>query len=63
MSNDDSLATTDANAEKVSGLSLVKLTRSGLVLLTFPADNSVDTVDILSNIFQSLESGTSKLPQ
>ncbi|KAI3982977.1 hypothetical protein MKX01_010460 [Papaver californicum] len=41
-------------------LSLVKLTRSGLLLFTFPRRCSPDTVDILSKIFQSLGSGNLK---
>ncbi|GMH06727.1 hypothetical protein Nepgr_008567 [Nepenthes gracilis] len=39
-------------------LSLVKLTRSGLLLFTFPRDSSLDPVSIASNIIQSLECGT-----
>ncbi|OVA14263.1 THUMP [Macleaya cordata] len=41
-------------------LSLVKLTRSGLLLITFPRNNSPDTVDIVSNIIHSLDSGNLK---
>ncbi|KAI3921134.1 hypothetical protein MKX01_036113 [Papaver californicum] len=37
-------------------LSLVKLTRSGLLLFTFPRSCSADTVDIVSKISQSLGS-------
>ncbi|XP_026402798.1 uncharacterized protein LOC113298311 [Papaver somniferum] len=37
-------------------LSLVKLTRSGLLLFTFPRSCSPDTVDIVSKIFESLGS-------
>ncbi|KAK6921539.1 THUMP domain [Dillenia turbinata] len=43
-------------------LSLVKLTRSGLILLTFPKDNSGDTVDIVAKIHQSLKSGSLRPP-
>ncbi|OMO60763.1 hypothetical protein CCACVL1_23888 [Corchorus capsularis] len=43
-------------------LSLVKLTRSGLLLLTFPSENSPDTIDIVSDIFWDLESGSLKSP-
>ncbi|OMO72631.1 hypothetical protein COLO4_27543 [Corchorus olitorius] len=43
-------------------LSLVKLTRSGLLLLTFPSENSPDTIDIVSDIFRDLESGSLKSP-
>ncbi|MCL7031575.1 hypothetical protein MKW94_018775 [Papaver nudicaule] len=41
-------------------LSLVKLTRSGLLLFTFPRSCSADTVDIVAKIFQSLGSGNLK---
>ncbi|XP_042493285.1 uncharacterized protein LOC122072911 isoform X2 [Macadamia integrifolia] len=44
-------------------LSLVKLTRSGLLLFTFPKENSSDVIDIVSNIFHSLDSGNLKPPQ
>ncbi|XP_054805807.1 uncharacterized protein LOC129308604 isoform X2 [Prosopis cineraria] len=43
-------------------LSLVKLTRSGLLLFTFPRNALVDTVDIVSNIIQSLGSGSVSSP-
>nr|DAD32526.1 TPA_asm: hypothetical protein HUJ06_011377 [Nelumbo nucifera] len=43
-------------------LSLVKLTRSGLLLLTIPRNSSYNTVDILSNIFCSLDSRSLKAP-
>ncbi|XWS34398.1 hypothetical protein CRYUN_Cryun21dG0035400 [Craigia yunnanensis] len=43
-------------------LSLVKLTRSGLLLLTFPGENSLDTIDIVSDIFRDLESVSLKSP-
>lgn len=48
--------------EKSDVLSLVKLTRSGLVLFKFPFDKSPAVVDIVSQIFQSLESGILKSP-
>ncbi|MCD7454423.1 hypothetical protein HAX54_024822 [Datura stramonium] len=48
--------------EKNDILSLVKLTRSGLVLFKFPFDKSPAVVDIVSQIFQSLESGILKSP-
>ncbi|KAI3946164.1 hypothetical protein MKW98_008757 [Papaver atlanticum] len=41
-------------------LSLVKLTRSGLLLFTFPRSCSPDTVDIVSKIFESSCSGNLK---
>ncbi|KAJ8774741.1 hypothetical protein K2173_017187 [Erythroxylum novogranatense] len=43
-------------------LSLVKLIRSGLVLLTFVNGNPPNTVDIVSDIFQRLESKSLKSP-
>ncbi|KAK2635648.1 hypothetical protein Ddye_030440 [Dipteronia dyeriana] len=52
----------DTNAERDHVMSLVKLTRSGLVLLTFPGENSPDTVNIVANICQSLDSGSLKSP-
>ncbi|KAM0043455.1 putative THUMP domain-containing protein [Helianthus debilis subsp. tardiflorus] len=52
----------DANTETSNPLSLVKLTRSGLLLFTFSNDHSPDVVDIVSNIMQSLESGSLKAP-
>lgn len=53
----------ETNVECSLVLSLVKLTRSGILLFTFPKDSSPDTVDIVSNIVQSLESGILKPPQ
>ncbi|XP_043696399.1 uncharacterized protein LOC122646851 isoform X3 [Telopea speciosissima] len=44
-------------------LSLVKLTRSGLLLFIFPKGNSSDGIRIVSNIFHSLDSGNLKPPQ
>ncbi|KAK3222332.1 hypothetical protein Dsin_009357 [Dipteronia sinensis] len=52
----------DKNAERDHFMSLVKLTRCGLVLLTFPGEISPDTVNIVANICQSLDSGTLKSP-
>ncbi|XP_021293144.1 uncharacterized protein LOC110423284 [Herrania umbratica] len=62
--NDDhfSFAKTDKSGAPDFVLSLVKLTRSGLLLLTFPGENSLDTIDIVSDIFQDLESGSLKSP-
>ncbi|KAE9618494.1 hypothetical protein Lal_00047548 [Lupinus albus] len=59
-----SLSTNKAEAltSGVPSLSLVKLTKSGLLLLTFPNNNFPNTVNILSNIIQALESGTLNLP-
>ncbi|CAJ2630860.1 unnamed protein product [Trifolium pratense] len=48
--------------EGITDLSLVKLIRSGLVLFTFPKDTSPDTVGIVSNIIQALDSGNLTLP-
>lgn len=55
-------AESGTSMEKSDILSLVKLTRSGLVLLKFPFDKSPAVVDIVSQIFQSLESGILKSP-
>nr|XP_043613106.1 uncharacterized protein LOC122585074 [Erigeron canadensis] len=52
----------DAIATRADPLSLVKLTRSGLILLTFSHDHCPNVVDIVSNIMQSLEFGSSKAP-
>ncbi|XP_062173142.1 uncharacterized protein LOC133878580 isoform X2 [Alnus glutinosa] len=52
----------DTNLNRDPVLSLVKLTRSGLLLLTFPRDTPADTVGIVSNIMESLESGISRSP-
>ncbi|KVH88293.1 hypothetical protein Ccrd_024193 [Cynara cardunculus var. scolymus] len=52
----------DANIERSDPLSLVKLTKSGLLLLTFSCGHCPDVVDIVSNIMQSLESGSLKAP-
>lgn len=53
---------TATNAETDFDMSLVKLTRNGLLLLTFPREHSPNTVNIVSNIFQSLGSGSLKSP-
>ncbi|CAI9754623.1 unnamed protein product [Fraxinus pennsylvanica] len=52
----------DISVGKVEDLSLVKLTRSGLLLFTFRRNISPPVVDIVANIIQSLESGSSKSP-
>lgn len=57
-----SLAKADAPVERGFVLSLVKLTRSGLVLLTSPRENPSVTTDVVSNIFRCLESGILKSP-
>ncbi|KAJ6312810.1 hypothetical protein OIU77_014355 [Salix suchowensis] len=56
------LAKADAPVERGFVLSLVKLTRSGLVLLTSPRENPSVTTDVVSNIFRCLESGILKSP-
>ncbi|CAG7900061.1 uncharacterized protein LOC103836345 [Brassica rapa] len=48
--------------EQKSLMSLVKLTKSGLLLFTFPVDNSTDTTDIVSRVFPFMESGALKAP-
>lgn len=53
---------TDTNTETDFDMSLVKLTRNGLLLLTFPREHSPNTINIVSNIFQSLGSGSLKSP-
>ncbi|KAF7809381.1 uncharacterized protein G2W53_036124 [Senna tora] len=55
-------AKAETNNGRVSDLSLVKLTRSGLLLFTFPRDALPDTVGIVSKIIQSLESGSVSSP-
>lgn len=52
----------ETDKDGVTGLSLVKLTRNGLLLLTFPSNMAPDTVNIVSNIIQSFESGTVSSP-
>ncbi|KAF5750048.1 hypothetical protein HS088_TW03G00378 [Tripterygium wilfordii] len=52
----------DTIIESGSVLSLVKLCRSGLVLLTSSKDKSLDTAKIVSKIFHSLESGNLSSP-
>ncbi|KAJ0038544.1 hypothetical protein Pint_22553 [Pistacia integerrima] len=52
----------DTNTEYDFDMSLVKLKRSGLLLLTFPRENSYNIVGVVSNIVQSLDSGTLKSP-
>ncbi|KAH1231215.1 hypothetical protein GmHk_10G030499 [Glycine max] len=58
------MAGVKAEGEKdgVACLSLVKLTRNGLLLLNFPSNTPPNTVNIVSNIIQALESGTVTLP-
>lgn len=48
--------------EVTTDLSLVKLIRNGLVLFIFPKDTFHDTVPIVSNIIQALESRKITLP-
>ncbi|XP_052484344.1 uncharacterized protein LOC105794347 isoform X2 [Gossypium raimondii] len=55
-------AKTDKSQAPEFVLSLVKLSRSGLLLLTFPWGNSLDTIDVVSKIFCDLESGSLKSP-
>lgn len=52
----------DGGGEVTTDLSLVKLIRNGLVLFTFPKDTFFDTVPIVSNIIQALETGKITLP-
>lgn len=64
LPTDDSLpqSKTETKADGDCVMSLVKLTRSGLLLLTFPTEKSPDTVNIVANVFQSLSSGSLKSP-
>ncbi|KAE8719618.1 hypothetical protein F3Y22_tig00109936pilonHSYRG00009 [Hibiscus syriacus] len=55
-------ANTDKSEAPELALSLVKLTRSGLLLLTLPVENSLDTIDVVSKIFCDLGSGSLKSP-
>ncbi|XP_050231844.1 uncharacterized protein LOC126680711 isoform X2 [Mercurialis annua] len=48
--------------ETSSAISLVKLTKSGLLLLTFVGESCFNVIDIVSSIFQHLESGNLKSP-
>ncbi|KAA8529922.1 hypothetical protein F0562_034474 [Nyssa sinensis] len=57
-----SSAKSDTNEERSPVLSLVKLTRSGLLLFTFPRNNSPEVVNIVSNIIHSVESGSLSSP-
>ncbi|KRH36057.1 hypothetical protein GLYMA_10G280900v4 [Glycine max] len=52
----------EGEKDGVACLSLVKLTRNGLLLLNFPSNTPPNTVNIVSNIIQALESGTVTLP-
>ncbi|KAE8730059.1 hypothetical protein F3Y22_tig00003041pilonHSYRG00710 [Hibiscus syriacus] len=55
-------ANTDKSEAPELALSLVKLTRSGLLLLTLPVENSLDTINVVSKIFCDLGSGSLKSP-
>ncbi|CAJ1977615.1 unnamed protein product [Sphenostylis stenocarpa] len=52
----------EPDKDGVTGLSLVKLTRNGLLLFTYPNHTQPDTVNVVSNIIQALESGNGSLP-
>ncbi|XP_044494646.1 uncharacterized protein LOC123217619 [Mangifera indica] len=52
----------DSNTENDFDMSLVKLTRSGLLLFTFPREKSSNVVSVVSNIVQSIDSGSLKSP-
>uniref|UniRef100_A0A5B7BV11 Uncharacterized protein n=1 Tax=Davidia involucrata TaxID=16924 RepID=A0A5B7BV11_DAVIN len=64
LSEDSRLSSSksDTDEERSPVLSLVKLTRSGLLLFTFPRNNSPEVVNIVSNIIHSLESGSLSSP-
>lgn len=55
-------AETNSSVKQTPNLVLVKVTRSGLVLFTFPKGSSLDPVGVVSHINQSLESGALKRP-
>lgn len=61
---DESPSSAEANSsvKRTPNLLLVKVTRSGLVLLTFPNGSSLDPVGIVSHVNQCLESGVLKPP-
>lgn len=50
------------NVDRVSNLSLVKLSRSGLLFFKFPS-GGVHVVEMLTEILHSLRSGKLKSPQ
>lgn len=55
-------AKVDAEGDTSPLLSLVKLTKSGLLLFTFPKNTSPDVVDTVSKIMHSVESGSCGSP-
>lgn len=57
-----SFGATDDFGKQTPNLLLVKVTKSGLVLFTFPKGSSTDPVSIVSHVNQSLESGELKRP-
>ncbi|XP_019158372.1 PREDICTED: uncharacterized protein LOC109155096 [Ipomoea nil] len=59
----DDISDSDTCAEKNHELSLVKLTRSGLLLFTFPCGKSPPIVNILFDIVHSLESKSLNMPR
>ncbi|CAI0422141.1 unnamed protein product [Linum tenue] len=56
------LSKKEITEDKASVLSLVKLIKSGLILLIFPREASFDTVDAVSKTFLDIESGCLKPP-
>ncbi|KNA16586.1 hypothetical protein SOVF_087870 [Spinacia oleracea] len=57
-----SFGATDDSVKQTPSLLLVKVTRNGLVLFTFPKGSSFDPVSIVTDVNQSLESGALKRP-
>ena len=53
---------TSENVDRASNLSLVKLSRSGLLFFEFPS-GGLHVVEMLTEIFHSLKSGKLKSPQ
>ncbi|KAH9618280.1 hypothetical protein KSS87_005188 [Heliosperma pusillum] len=62
LSNIESTSSGTADNSIKQALALVKVTRSGLVLFTFPKGSTCDPVRIVSLVNQSLESGSLKRP-
>ena len=63
MEGNSLLSATVETSERISVLSLVKLTKSGLLLFTFSRDTSFNTVSVVSDVLRSLESEGSASPQ
>lgn len=62
VESSSSQSKTSENVEKPSNLSLVKLSRSGLLFFKFPS-GGLHVVEMLTEIFHSLRCGKLKSPQ